>query len=360
LIIGEYFNSGSLGDGLGGVVVLEGHFTGSYGVILRGRGLRQSVLTALGAGSIYETIDSLSTQLERQQEDAIRLRASYDVALEKTTYLDGMRGADRLIELDFPVRPRVRYGWEAAPNPELLRIISAGEGRYADLVRQFKQFVPAVAAITPHETTPTDPHWVNDWFPAFDAISLYGLLAIKKPRRFVEIGSGTTTKFARRAIRDQNLSTKILSIDPFPRSEIDAICDQVIRSPLEETDLALFNSLTSDDLVLFDGSHRAFQNSDATVFFTEILPRLVPGVMVGVHDIFLPHDYPAEWQKRFYSEQYLLSCWLLAGARLKIELPLFYCTKTPAIHSLLDDLWASLSLQGSNKSGGMFWFTPQS
>ena len=63
------------------------------------------------------------------------------------------------------------------------------------------------------------------------------------------------------------------------------------------------------------------QKSDATVFFTEILPKLSGGTMVGLHDIFLPHDYPADWLGRYYSEQYLLASWLLGGTRLRIELP---------------------------------------
>lgn len=45
------------------------------------------------------------------------------------------------------------------------------------------------------------------------------------------------------------------------------------------------------DVVFLDGSHRVFMNNDASVFFLDGLPRLPPGVLVGVHDIFLPEDY---------------------------------------------------------------------
>jgi len=45
-----------------------------------------------------------------------------------------------------------------------------------------------------------------------------------------------------------------------------------------------------------------FQNSDATVFFLDVLPRLKPGVVVHVHDIFWPFDYPSIWRARYYSE----------------------------------------------------------
>ena len=54
-------------------------------------------------------------------------------------------------------------------------------------------------------------------------------------------------------------------------------------------------------------------NSDATVFFLEILPRLPGGVLVGIHDVFLPYDYPRDYADRYYSEQYLLAAHLIAG-----------------------------------------------
>ena len=97
--------------------------------------------------------------------------------------------------------------------------------------------------------------------------------------------------FARHAIRTGNLKTTIMSIDPKPRAEIDSLCDRVMRLPLELCDLNLFRELEPGDILFFDGSHRIFANSDVTVFFIEVLPRLKPGVLVHVHDIFLPADY---------------------------------------------------------------------
>jgi hypothetical protein len=92
---------------------------------------------------------------------------------------------------------------------------------------------------------------------------------------------------------------------------------------------------------------------------TEIVPRLAPRVLVGVHDIFLPWDYPPEWAPRYYSEQYLLACYLLGGNTLKLELPVFYCSKTPALYDILDPIWTLPSLAEASKPGGLFWFTPQ-
>jgi hypothetical protein len=110
------------------------------------------------------------------------------------------------------------------------------------------------------------------WFIELDAVALYGFIATRKPRRYVEIGSGTSTKFARRAVTDHSPRTEIISIDPDPRSEIDALCDDVMRMPLEDVPADFFAGLCADDILFFDGSHRAFQNSDVTVFFCGRLP----------------------------------------------------------------------------------------
>lgn len=160
------------------------------------------------------------------------------------------------------------------------------------------------------------PFWNNDWISPLDALSVYTFIAEKKPRYYVECGSGNTTKFAYRSIKDNNLKTKIISIDPNPRAEIDRICDQVLRIPFEAMDTRFFSDLTQDDIFLVDNSHRSFPNSDVTVFFSEVLPKLPDNMLFAMHDIFLPYDYPELWnkEKRFYNEQYLLLSYLLGGA----------------------------------------------
>src|SRR5207244_392077 len=118
------------------------------------------------------------------------------------------------------------------------------------------------------------PNWVNGFIPALDAISLYGLVAIHRPRHYIEIGSGNSTRFVRQAVRDHKLETRIVSIDPEPRVKVDGLCDVPLRQPLGEIDLSIFSGLQQGDIVFIDGSHRVFQNSDATVFLTEVVPSL--------------------------------------------------------------------------------------
>jgi hypothetical protein len=273
--------------------------------------------------------------------------------------LQAHAAANKILVLDYPVRPRSRCRLDETPTGPLADRIAAGQSNYRDALAKFLPLRQSLAAIPATSAHPTEPHWLNGWIPAFDAISLYAFVALRKPALYLEVGSGTSTKFVRKAIADHGLRTKVVSIDPHPRSEIDAICDRVLRKPLEDTDIRVFDFLKDGDVVFFDGSHRALQNSDATVFLTEVVPRLKPGVLVGVHDIFLPWDYPPEWAGRYYSEQYLLACYLLGGNALSVTLPVAYCSQTPELHGILDPVWTLPGLAEATKTGALFWFTPQ-
>jgi hypothetical protein len=231
---------------------------------------------------------------------------------------------------------------------------------YVTLLGRMRQFRRDFAAIrvdrvANHEN---EPYWVNGSFPALDAISLYGLLALNNPRKYVEIGAGNSTKFARRAIQDHKLRTKVVVIEPFRNpQQLSGLYDELIQLPLEEVDSAFFDQLSPEDLLFFDGSHRAFQNSDVTVFFLEILFSLPPGIIFGIHDIYLPDDYPPEWSHRFYNEQYLLACYLLAHSQPEeILLPNAYVSfKERQIVSTLDEIWRDLDDPRVEQYGGLFW-----
>jgi len=201
-----------------------------------------------------------------------------------------------------------------------------------------------------------EPHWNNAWLPILDGMSIYAAVADYAPRRFIEVGSGNSTKFAARAIRDAGLSTPIFSIDPHPRSQIEQLCHRSLRFSLETMDISFFKHVTAQDIVFIDCSHRAQQNSDVTVFFLEILPLLPSGCLIGIHDICLPLDYPPGWEKRYYNEQYLLACVLLFGLdAFEIVLPSYYVSITPELNKSLDPLRDLPCLQGRPPVGSIFW-----
>jgi hypothetical protein len=238
--------------------------------------------------------------------------------------LNEMFAPDFVLALDYPVKPSPRYGYGKPPHPEISRILETGRPEYARRLSDFCKLKGYLSQIPNDPSSEAlEPSWAQRNFASLDAVALYGMLVEIRPKRLIEIGSGHSTKFARRAIRDHGLPTHITSIDPEPRAEIDQICDRVIRQPLEEVDLSVFEELQSGDFLFIDSSHRTFTNSDVTVAFFDLLPRLRQGVVVHIHDIFWPYDYPPEWNGRYYSEQYLLGAYLLGGgaSNLQILLP---------------------------------------
>lgn len=264
----------------------------------------------------------------------------------------------RLIETDYAYTPRVRH-WQGTPGHAYLnRILARNTETYRATIATFGRFRREFEAIPVHgEANGTTPAWRNGWLPGLDAAAIYGFLAAHNPSVYMEIGSGNSTKFARRAIRDHGLKTRIISIDPCPRAEIDALCDQVIRTPCEDVPLPVFSGIPSDSVFFIDNSHRSFQNSDVTVFFTEILPAIPPGVIWSLHDIFLPHDYPGDWLDRYYNEQYLLAAYLMGGHQADdILLPAMFVAITPPLAEAVGNtLFGAPALREVERHGGCFW-----
>lgn len=285
-----------------------------------------------------------------EAEEAAQLRRELD-------YVKARRDQGFLIEIDYATKPRVRSWSTAKDNDFCGRIIRTGRERYQTALQSSLALVDYFVTIS--ATEPFDerqPWWNNPWFPPLDAICLTALLVKLNPRRYIEVGSGNSTKYVRRAISGHCLRTKIISIDPHPRAVIDILCDQIIRENFENCDLSLFSDLGAEDLIFIDNSHRCFQNSDVTVFFTEVLPALKSGCHYGIHDIFLPNDYPQEWLARYYNEQYLLMCYLLGGAAGdEIVMPVHYVQHTQDLLAILDPITRHPALGGAAPAGGAFW-----
>ena len=270
--------------------------------------------------------------------------------LERHPTLHGLAlstlGLRRPIFIDHRGDPEPRFGYGRPEHPEIRALLERNRARYAARLDRFLALADPLASIPLRGRVDSGcPYWDNGWLPPLDALALYGFLAEANPLRYVEIGSGNSTRFARRAIDDHCLRTRITSIDPAPRAHIDPLCDAVIRKPLERTDLAVFADLEAGDVVFLDGSHRVFMGSDATVFFFEILPRLPAGVLVHIHDIVLPRDYPPEWRWRYYSEQYLLAAFLLADpGRFDVELPNAFVNGDADLRGRLAPFWHRIAL----------------
>jgi hypothetical protein len=261
-------------------------------------------------------------------------------------------GGGYFIALDYPpsAHNEPRYGYGRPSHQRLARLIGEHDGEYRSVLRELMAYKADLLAIPLDQVDAGEPHWRNGMLFGIDGVTLYGFTRKRSPRRYIEIGSGNSTLFVDRARRDGKIDMEIVSIDPFPRREIDAICDNVIRQPLETTDLGIFDDLHPGDIVFFDGSHRVFMNSDAVVFFLDVLPELPPGVLVGIHDIQLPDDYRPEHASRYYSEQYLLASYLLGESRwIRPLLPCWYVSHHPQLGDLARSLIPPAFLQAPTR-----------
>ena len=264
------------------------------------------------------------------------------------------------ISIDFPPQFAARWGRGKPLARHVEALLLRNETRQREFLSVIHGFVGQLELIDVKASSPVEPFWAQPWFPPLDGMSLYSMLAHRRPKQYIEIGSGNSTKFAHRATRDHGTATRITSIDPSPRAEIDAISDTVIRTGLESVELERFDELVAGDVVLFDGSHRSFMNSDVTVFFIDVLPRLCPGVVVGIHDIFWPNDYPVDWLDRYYNEQYLLGAYMIgAGSRLPILFASNWMGRARAdevVRQMTPKLRAKVRQAEGRFTGGCLWF----
>jgi hypothetical protein len=168
------------------------------------------------------------------------------------------------------------------------------------------------------ESGPAAFPFLNGYFDGLDAAVYYALIRELKPRRIIEIGSGFSTRIAARAVA-RNLAegsqVELICVEPFPEPRLTdaALPMTLVRERVERVPLAFFESLQPNDLLLIDSSHVARFGGDVTREFLEILPGLQQGVWVHVHDIFFPHDYPADWLmnvRHAWNEQYFLEAFL--------------------------------------------------
>ena len=260
--------------------------------------------------------------------------------------------------LDYPVEFKPRYGHGLAPHPELYAIVNEHRHEYKELLTKAISYSNRFAEIKDqqHETDTTKPTWNNGFLPGLDVVGIYTMLAEYKPSTYVEIGSGNSTKVAYKAKQDQQLNTKIVSIDPMPRAEIDALTDKLIRKPFENIDFSFLYDLKENDILFVDNSHRILPNSDSMVFYMEILPRLKKGVIVHIHDIYIPYDYPQFMCDRFYSEQYGLAMYLLANpSKYKTLLPNYFISEDKELSSHIESIWDTASTKNIERHGGSYW-----
>lgn len=260
--------------------------------------------------------------------------------------------------LEYKVDMKPRYGHGVPAHKGLNRIIENGVEDYKKYISKVIEYKERFWTIQDQqkETNSKRPAWNNGFLPGLDIVMIYTLISELKPNKYIEVGSGNSTKVVYMAKQDNDLNTEIISIDPMPRAEIDDLADKVYRLPFEDLDFDVVDLLEEGDVLFIDNSHRILPNSDAMVFFLEILPRLKKGVVVHIHDIFLPYDYPQFMCDRFYSEQYGLAMYLLANPKkYKTIFPNYFVSENKELSTALSGIWEHPNMKGVEKHGGSYW-----
>jgi hypothetical protein len=264
---------------------------------------------------------------------------------------------DRVAVLDYPVKPAPLYSIHTHAQEGLHAMIATGNAEYHDLSKNELRHRESFEKIAEHTSDDLLPAWENSFFPAIDSIMLYTILEKFRPRKYLEIGSGNSTKLAAYCRSNEKLPFSITCIDPHPRREIQKVADTWISEQIQSVPLDHFKDLAPGDIVFLDGSHVLHPNSDVMWFFMEILPVIPEGVLIHIHDIFLPYDYPQWVCDRFFNEQYILAACLLNSDKYRIISPNYYLLAEKIADDLWNSIWKIPSLASVKKHGRSFWFS---
>ena len=169
-------------------------------------------------------------------------------------------------------------------------------------------------------------HYSNTTFGSGDAEYLYNIIRYFKPRRIIEIGSGFSTLVSLAAVKINKMEIpgypcEVTCIEPYEAAWLERTGANVIRQRAEDLNVEVFQQLEADDILFIDSSHVIKPQGDVLFEYLGILPSLRPGVLVHVHDIFTPKDYPDDWLKgemRLWNEQYLLEAFLTFNDKFRI------------------------------------------
>lgn len=198
----------------------------------------------------------------------------------------------------------------------------------------------------------------NTQFSWLDARTLFVFLNELKPRRMIEIGSGWSSLLTADVNhRFLNNTCRFQCIEPYPREFLlDGVqgMSELITEQVQQIPMDVFESLQKGDILFIDSSHVCKTDSDVNHLYFEVLPRLRPGVLIHVHDIFLPCEYPEEWvigENRSWNEQYLLRALLMYSRAFQV----FFACKYASVK--FPELVAqALALPpGGGFGGGSFW-----
>ncbi|HNB23008.1 MAG TPA: class I SAM-dependent methyltransferase [Candidatus Melainabacteria bacterium] len=242
-----------------------------------------------------------------------------------------------------------------APGGELCGI-DLNEGAQLELLKLLKPYTDSIDYPLDQPADPTVYFYKNDQFPVLDAEFLHVALCHFKPRTVIEVGSGFSSLVTANVNRKNGGGMDFICIEPYPRQFlIDGVegITSLVQRKVEDVELSFFERLQAGDLLFIDSSHVSKTGSDVNYLFFEVIPRLKPGVMVHIHDIFLPDEYPKVWainEGRNWNEQYLLRAFLQFNNAWKVLWSAYFMSTRHT--QAVKDVFAKFPQLGG---GGSFW-----
>lgn len=213
---------------------------------------------------------------------------------------------------------------------------------------------------------PANFYLINNSFSYGCAAALHTIIREFKPRHFIEIGSGHSSKVISKAMEmnrknDSSREAEYIIVDPYPDGIVSTQLPSVsrlIKEKVENVDKTIFDVLEKDDILFIDSGHTVRTGGDVNFLLLDVLPRLHPGVIIHFHDIGLPYEYPKIYFTNptfrvFWTEAYLLQAFLAFNRDFEILLAMNYiqtdhmgvfCKAFPRF--ILADNWAN---------SGSFW-----
>src|SRR5205814_7509172 len=168
----------------------------------------------------------------------------------------------------------------------------------------------------PEEQDESGFYWNNPTYSQTDAAVYYSMIRHFQPASIVEVGAGYSTLIAASACL-RNGHTALEAIDPYPPPFLATTVPGLAglaAEPVQNVPLDRFQALVENDILFIDGTHVCKIASDVNYLMFSVLPCLKKGVLIHLHDIFLPWNYPRSWvleHNIFWNEQYLLLAFLL-------------------------------------------------
>jgi hypothetical protein len=188
-----------------------------------------------------------------------------------------------------------------------------------DLIERFSEYQTDIPWPAEGKNAGFRYHFDNIYFSYGDAVALFCLMREFKPKRVLEVGSG----FSSAAMLDiddlfLNKTIEFTFVDPYAHRLMKLISDEdlprirLIKQPVQQIPDSEFRKLKRDDILFIDSSHVSKTGSDVGHLVHRVIPGLASGVIIHIHDIFWPFEYPKKWLKtgRAWNEAYLLLAFL--------------------------------------------------